>query len=110
MQKELVAAAARIAGAVPLAGPMKLTVFAFRASARRCDWDNLGKLVSDALNGVCWFDDSQVVDARVVKLIDRERPRTEVTVEPSVLELVVSLPPPALTTRRRLVSSIRSPA
>jgi Holliday junction resolvase RusA-like endonuclease len=31
------------------------------------DWDNLGKL-TDALNGVLWRDDSQIVDGRVVKV------------------------------------------
>lgn len=31
------------------------------------DWDNVGKIVSDALNGLAWEDDKQVVDARVLK-------------------------------------------
>jgi Holliday junction resolvase RusA-like endonuclease len=30
------------------------------------DWDNCGK-VTDAFNGIVWRDDSQVVDARVIK-------------------------------------------
>jgi Holliday junction resolvase RusA-like endonuclease len=30
------------------------------------DWDNFGK-VTDALNGVAWLDDAQVVDGRVIK-------------------------------------------
>jgi Holliday junction resolvase RusA-like endonuclease len=33
----------------------------------RPDWDNYGK-ITDALNGICWKDDSQVVDGRVIKL------------------------------------------
>lgn len=33
----------------------------------RPDWDNIGKLVCDALNGVAWRDDSQVVEALVEK-------------------------------------------
>lgn len=32
------------------------------------DWDNLGKLVSDAGNQIVWTDDRQVVSARVEKL------------------------------------------
>lgn len=31
------------------------------------DWDNIGKLVSDALNGLAWKDDSQVVKADISK-------------------------------------------
>ena len=30
------------------------------------DWDNYGK-ITDALNGVVWLDDAQVVDGRVIK-------------------------------------------
>lgn len=32
----------------------------------RPDWDNHGK-ITDALNKIVWLDDSQVVDARVIK-------------------------------------------
>lgn len=34
------------------------------------DSDNYLKFCSDALNGVCFLDDSQVVDARCIKLYD----------------------------------------
>lgn len=34
----------------------------------RPDWDNYGKLASDALNGLFWNDDAQLVDVRVRKL------------------------------------------
>lgn len=33
----------------------------------RPDWDNIGKLVCDALNGIAWKDDAQIVEASVVK-------------------------------------------
>lgn len=36
--------------------------------AKKPDWDNIGKLVCDALNGVAYDDDKCVCDARVVKL------------------------------------------
>lgn len=46
----------------------------------RCDWDNLGKAVSDAItdSGVIWNDDDQVVEATVRKryAARREQPRT----------------------------------
>lgn len=44
------------------------------------DWDNYGKLVSDALNGLYYRDDSQVVEVQVVKKYSTE-PRTVVVVE-----------------------------
>ena len=31
------------------------------------DWDNIGKLVSDALNGTVWKDDCQVADGRAIR-------------------------------------------
>lgn len=31
------------------------------------DWDNIGKLIADALNGVAYDDDKQIVEAVVIK-------------------------------------------
>lgn len=52
-------------------------------TARRADWDNVGKAVSDALNGLAWRDDGQLADVRVERWIAAgdERPRVEVRVE-----------------------------
>jgi Holliday junction resolvase RusA-like endonuclease len=33
----------------------------------RCDWDNLGKGICDALTGAIWLDDDQVIDGRCRK-------------------------------------------
>ena len=44
------------------------------------DWDNIGKLISDALNGVAYADDKTVTDARVIKAYS-ENPRTVVILE-----------------------------
>jgi len=60
---------------------LQLTVTVYGAS-RRGDWDNIGKGVSDALQGVLYADDKQVRDGHVI-LVDgpkRER-RTEIVVE-----------------------------
>lgn len=50
----------------------------------KCDWDNLGKGVADAItdSGRVWHDDDQVVDGRVRKryAVAGEQPRTIVTV------------------------------
>lgn len=43
------------------------------------DWDNLGKLVSDSLNGVVWTDDARVVSGHVWKRYgDRSETRVRV--------------------------------
>lgn len=41
------------------------------------DWDNIGKIISDALNEIAYKDDSQIADAHVTKRYS-ERPRVEV--------------------------------
>lgn len=72
---------AAMAGREPLTGPVELLVVFLLPVPRswpdwkrrealsgrlvptaKPDWDNLGKGVSDALNGIAWADDAQVVD------------------------------------------------
>ena len=43
------------------------------------DWDNRGKIICDALNGIAWRDDSQIVSATVRKVYS-ERPTVEVEI------------------------------
>ena len=43
------------------------------------DWDNVGKIICDALNKVAYKDDKQVVDGRVRKFWS-QRPRVVVTI------------------------------
>lgn len=47
---------------------------------KKPDWDNIGKIVADALNKVAYADDSQIVNARVIKRYS-DRPRVEITLE-----------------------------
>jgi Holliday junction resolvase RusA-like endonuclease len=87
-------------GRKPLDGPLRLVVTAFMPIPRswsakkrdaalagtirptvKPDWDNTGKGASDALKGIVWADDTQVVDGRVIKLYD-ERPRLRVEITP----------------------------
>lgn len=46
---------------------------------RRRDLDNIKGLI-DALSGVLWVDDSQIVSLHITKNIDRQRPRVEITI------------------------------
>lgn len=80
-QKQATVMAARRARVQALTGPVAVSLRYYRATARRCDWDNLAKLTCDALNGVAWGDDSQIAHAQVTVSVDRERPRTEVRIE-----------------------------
>ena len=43
------------------------------------DWDNIGKVVSDSLNGIAYKDDKQIVDAQIRKFYSNQ-PRIEVTI------------------------------
>ena len=52
---------------------------------KKPDWDNIGKIICDALNGIAYKDDAQVVDGRVVKHYS-EVPHTDVTIEEAFSE------------------------
>jgi Holliday junction resolvase RusA-like endonuclease len=83
----------------PLTGPLVLTLKFYRAKGipstkkglesalrgdirpiKKPDIDNLSKLVMDAMNGIFWKDDAQVVEKHSYKHYS-ENPRIEVTVE-----------------------------
>lgn len=34
---------------------------------KKPDWDNIGKIICDSLNGIAWHDDSQITAAHVYK-------------------------------------------
>ena len=75
----------------PLDGPLRVKMVFYmpkpksrrkgdRWADRRPDWDNLGKAVADALEGLFWVNDSRLVDVRVLKLYG-DPPRCEITIE-----------------------------
>jgi len=47
---------------------------------KKPDWDNIGKIISDALNGLAYHDDSQIVTATVEKWYST-KPRVEVEIQ-----------------------------
>ena len=94
-----VIASAAMRGAAPYDGPVILRCCAYRqiprswsakkqaaaeagdlVPASRPDWDNVAKLVADALNGICWVDDGQVVAAVIFKRY-AIRPRVVIDVQ-----------------------------
>ena len=46
------------------------------------DVDNLAKAVLDALNGICYADDSEIVSLWIEKFRDDENPRCEIFIVP----------------------------
>lgn len=81
--KATVAQFAQAAGVKPIAGPVIVTITAYMPRPQRLcrkrddpgvlpatckpDCDNIGKIICDALNGVAYADDAQVVDLHVFK-------------------------------------------
>ena len=63
-------------------GPVRVTLRFWFADERRRDLDNCAKAVLDALTGLAWDDDSQVHELHTERGVDRENPRTEITIEP----------------------------
>jgi crossover junction endodeoxyribonuclease RusA len=67
------------AGVRPVDGPVALTVTLYRP-AKRGDLDNRIKVLLDALSGIAYRDDSQVVELHAYRLDDKDHPRVEVQV------------------------------
>ncbi len=68
----------------PFSGEVKVKLDIYRhcksvTSKRYGDIDNLAKAVLDALNGICWQDDSQISELHVTKNLADE-PRIELEV------------------------------
>ena len=68
---------------IPDSKPKKWKADAISGAVRptgKPDFDNTAKLVCDALNGIMWKDDSQIVDAHCTKVY-AEVPQTVITIE-----------------------------
>lgn len=75
-----VALIARGSGVREIDGPVALEVDLYWPDNRRRDLDNGAKTIADALNGIAYDDDSQIVRLVVRKFLDRKNPRAEVFV------------------------------
>jgi len=64
----------------PITGPISISVVLYFGTKRKADWDNYHKLSMDALTGIVWEDDAQIVEATVRKEYDKQHPRIEITI------------------------------
>ena len=62
----------------PLTEEVSVTVRFYHKDKRKHDIDNYFKLLFDALSGIVWEDDVQIVELIAQKFIDKESPRIEV--------------------------------
>lgn len=67
----------------PLSGPVEVAITLFHGDKRARDLDNYGKVLLDALTGIVWLDDKQIMRMTVVKAYDKTRPRVEVEIIPA---------------------------
>lgn len=74
LYKEEVAAYALTQRLTPISGPVKLSLAVFRPQ-KRGDLDNTTKALLDALNGITWNDDSQIVEMHLYRGDDKADPR-----------------------------------
>jgi Holliday junction resolvase RusA-like endonuclease len=63
----------------PLRGPLSV-VYEFYYSRANTDWESGVKGTQDALNGILWMDDVQIIEATVRKFHDSKKPRVEIIV------------------------------
>ena len=71
---------AKAAGVEPLRGPVAVTMHVYRAR-KAGDLDNKIKCLFDALNGIAWEDDSQVVELHAYMHDDKNAPRVEIEMQ-----------------------------
>lgn len=70
---------ARHHGMAPFTGPVALTVHLYRPQ-RSGDLSNRIKILEDALNGISWQDDSQIVELHAYLHDDKANPRAEIEI------------------------------
>ena len=57
----------------PITSEIDILLTFYMQNRKRTDYDNLAKLVTDALNGLAYADDSQIVKAVVFKIMPSRR-------------------------------------
>ena len=67
-------------GNKPWAGNIVIDIKLYFGDKRRHDIDNYNKILLDAMTGILWEDDSQIVKMTIWKLYDKEKPRIEIEI------------------------------
>jgi len=65
----------------PLRGPLGLTAHFYRRTRHVVDLDNLVKSLTDALQGVCYTNDWQIIRIEATKAINADDPGVEIEIE-----------------------------
>lgn len=65
----------------PFEFPIKATLVFLRDNKRRVDLGNLEKPVLDALNQICYLDDSQVKELHLYLSYNKQHPGVHITIE-----------------------------
>lgn len=61
---------------------LRVAIQLYHGTKRKSDWDNFHKLSMDAMSGLVYEDDSQIMFATVSKGYDKENPRIEIDIRP----------------------------
>lgn len=64
-----------------LSCPVKVELKFALSTRRRVDLDNLSKAVLDGMKGIAFKDDSQVVELKISKCVNKEKPGVMVMIE-----------------------------
>lgn len=64
----------------PLDTPLRVNLALYWPDKRKHDIDNI-KVILDALTGIVWEDDNQIIDLHITKHFDKQKPRAELTFE-----------------------------
>lgn len=67
-------------GIKPFTGDVVVTIHVYRAR-KTGDLDNFQKLLLDALNGIAYNDDKQIVELHAYRRDDKNDPRVEIVIE-----------------------------
>ncbi|WP_164491870.1 RusA family crossover junction endodeoxyribonuclease [Staphylospora marina] len=76
------------AGIETFTGPVEFIATVYLYGNREPDADNVGKALTDSLNGIIWVDDRQITDftVRKRKVATKDEERAEIIVREAVLD------------------------